>query len=113
MVVSAVHTPGDGAARSGEGSAGCEAWVVERPEAGGALGVAKGGRRGSQALSTLSAWSRFAVQWRARARQRSSPTSCLYHLILPSTYRLPLQSKRGSSPRYSPRLSLCGDLVHP
>ena len=47
MVVSAVGTPGVGAAGSGAEGAGCDAWVVERPEAGGALGVAEGGRRGT------------------------------------------------------------------
>jgi hypothetical protein len=42
--------PGDGAAGS-EGSAGCEAWVVERPEANVTLGVEEGDRSGSQVVS--------------------------------------------------------------
>jgi hypothetical protein len=45
MVVSAVRAPGDGAMGSGAGGAGCEARVVERPEAGGSVGVAEGCRR--------------------------------------------------------------------
>ena len=45
MLVSTVRVPGDGAAGPGAGGAGCDAWAVERPEAGGALGVAEGGRR--------------------------------------------------------------------
>src|ERR1019366_5116812 len=47
IVVSAVCAPGVDAAGSGAGAAGGEAWAVERPEVGGALGVAEGGRSGT------------------------------------------------------------------
>src|ERR1019366_3917548 len=43
MVISAIRAPGDGAAGSGAGGAGCEAWAVGRSEAGCALGVEESG----------------------------------------------------------------------
>ena len=52
VVVSAVRAPRHGAAGSGARGSERQARVVERPEAGGSLGVEESGRRGSQAVGT-------------------------------------------------------------
>lgn len=78
VVVSAVGAPGVGATGSGEGGAGGGARVVERAEAGGALGVAEGRCRRSKATRYPSGWrglSALDLQHGRRAGRSPSPGS--------------------------------------
>jgi hypothetical protein len=77
-VVSAVGTPGVGAAGSGAGGSECQAWAVERPESHGAMGLAEKRCRSSKATRYPSGWrglSALDLQHGRRAGRSQSPGS--------------------------------------